>query len=983
MILPAHKEKVQPVRRAAFALLILTMFGSFAITMITSMARNERIPPMTNAFNDTSPIPTGTPSPNSAPTPTPEAPPASNIPPQTPAERVTIVFGEKRALQVTTGIDSFIVVSPEIATAELANRFTLNISGLKTGETILIVNSGLRRSTFIVAITPKPSSSAAAAALASNYPARKTTSSTGTFTTTFAQASGGTSALRQTFAYDRKLSTDRSFQVSGDMFKLLGTGDRDLAIARVENFGLNRISAALETSKKRVDLLDSELKVSPLSLNNYTMRGFHLATKPEAASKSDQPERGLEIFAGLARPSLSFYDSDNGKIAGAMIPVFSSSAFTVRAGAITISPDKHSRSTRGGSLIQFDAIYAPDKHFTAEAEGAYGNGNASWRGKMDVKFDEFGGTAEIFHLARSSPLNSIGAQPGGRDSQTFSMYWRPTQRFNASAGYNHAEISRVSRTALANLERSLVFASVNYSVGMGARVQARYTDQDIETTFPNALSKFRIENRTILIGYNQRYTKNWTSSIEGRLNFSREAGADAGLERGFSLNQQLRYNRHGGSFTAFANYSHKSPSLTSLIVRNPQLLPPELQNAFALDPSEFIRINRERLASLLGGIELPQTRNLDVGVRGQKAVSRFTVSAEARYNTAEILAVNQKNLYLSTSIGIKIDGANSVQVNTWKSIGGRSDSGITVSYTHQLGSSEGGYQLSRLFNFQHGKISGRVFYDLNGNGRPDVGEQGAQGMKVQIDGKRSVVTDSQGRYEFSADEGRHKVVLISGELGVRLLANTPTENIIELGAGQRLNLDFGVRDFGSVSGTVFNDADLSGKLGLGGVKVLLRSVDVGQGGFVLTRTTTASGKYDFSDLRPGSYTVEIDPASVPPNFRVPDVTVFSVSVSALHSSYYDISLAAQRAITGIVYIDKNSDGKYTPGTDEPVEGAYVTINGDAVFSDANGAYLFRNLKAGRVELLARSAQRGESAPMVLDLDAGPVTRRAVNISINR
>jgi hypothetical protein len=51
-------------------------------------------------------------------------------------------------------------------------------------------------------------------------------------------------------------------------------------------------------------------------------------------------------------------------------------------------------------------------------------------------------------------------------------------------------------------------------------------------------------------------------------------------------------------------------------------------------------------------------------------------------------------------------------------------------------------------------------------------------MNIQIDGKRSATTDKNGRYELSANEGQHRVVLLSSELGVRLLATTPTANIV-------------------------------------------------------------------------------------------------------------------------------------------------------------------------------------------------------------
>lgn len=88
----------------------------------------------------------------------------------------------------------------------------------------------------------------------------------------------------------------------------------------------------------------------------------------------------------------------------------------------------------------------------------------------------------------------------------------------------------------------------------------------------------------------------------------------------------------------------------------------------------MLRVSRRVLSPrqapiVLNGIELPQTRSVDAGARVQKTFSRFTTTAEVRYNAGEVLAVNQKNLYIAASVGIRLDNANSLQVNGWKTMG--------------------------------------------------------------------------------------------------------------------------------------------------------------------------------------------------------------------------------------------------------------------------------------------------------------------------
>jgi len=919
--------------------------------------------------------------------PTPEGLPRQNIPPQTLAIRTRITFNEKKDLQVTTGVDSYLLVSPEIASAEIKNRFTLSILGLRIGETILLVTSGQRRFTYVIEVVPRPSAAERQSQFIGKNGGSQASATSGSFTTLYAQGSGGgPTVLRQNVDYRKKLSGNKTLRVSGELFKLFGNTDRNLAIARVKDFALNRLSLGLDTHNQSIDILDSQVNISPLSLNNYTLRGFHLVSTPKSAADRILPAKGIEIFAGLARPSLAFFDNSRPKIAGVMIPIVNGDSFQARAGVIAISSERNTRE-RGGTIFRAEVAYAPKKQIFADAEIAFENGDLSWRARFDLRFTKYGASGEITRFARSSPLNSIGAQPGGRKSESLSFYWRPVSSLGTSVGYNHTRISRQANLQLADYDRSLLFANANFTITKGSRINLRYTDQKIETAFPGSLSKFQIQTRTFLIGNNQRLSQNWSNTIEARFNFSREANAGEGLEKGFSVKEQLRFAWRGGSITGFLNYTHKTPSLTSMIVRNPQLLPPLLQTAFALDPAEFLRTYRDRLEFLLGGIELPQTRSFDASASFQKTFSRFTVTSEMRYNASEIYAVNQKNLYTSAGLGVRLDNANSLQVNGWKTLSGSRQSGITISYTHQFGLSGDEFQFSRLFNFNRGKIRGRVFYDLNGNGLLDRGEPGVVGMKIQIDGKRSVISDKDGNYEFAANEGRHRVVLLSSDLGVRLLADTPTEQYVTLNTGQKLDLNFGVRDFGSISGRVLNDADLSPgtqtqhALGLGGVKIILRSAETGSGSFVLDQLTGAGGTYDFPNLRPGKYLIEIDSASLPANFRIPGITGSLIIIEPLRSLLYDIPIAAQRSIAGIVFIDKDGDGQYTPGKDEPLAGASVTVENKSSISGVDGAYLLRNLPAGKIQLLVCLPNGVENTPIVVELGAEPVTQRAINIPI--
>lgn len=919
---------------------------------------------------------------------TPAPTPPSRVPVQTSPTRITIPLGNTQDLQIATGVDSFVMVSPEIATGVARNRFTVSITALKIGETMMLATYGTRRQTYIIEVVGKPRGEARGNGLtdADGVP-RLPPASTGSFTTTFARGSGGgTSLVRQSLDLRRKLSKGRTLRISGEMFKLFGGATSERAIARVQNLALNRLSVGLDTAEQTIDVLDSQVNISPMSLNSYTMRGFHLVKTPKSDVNAKFPKKGLELYAGLARPSLAFFDTNNGKVAGAMLPVITRDNFQARAGFTAVVADQNRRDASGGVIAQADAIYAATKEISVDGETSFANGDLSWRARLDVKKADYGGSAEITRLARSSPLNSIGAQSGGRKSEQLSFYWQPITRISTSGGYNHAMVTRQINSQSADYNRSLVFVNVSLNISQGSRINLRYSDQKVETAFRGGTPTFDIQTRTFSGGHSIRFNRYLSNTFDARINFNKERNTNEKLETGFNLREQLRLSWKGTSLTGFVNYTSKTPSLTTLIVRDPQILPPLLQPAFALDPVAFLITYRDRLAYLLGGVELPLTRSVDAGVGFQKTFSRFTVSADTRYNAGEIYAVDQKSVSTSAaSVAIRLDNANSVSINAWRSSGANTRSGVTISYTHRFGTSGDGFKLSRLFGFGSRKVRGRVYHDLNGNGISDIGEPGVAGMTIQVDGKRQITTGSDGRYEFSGDNGTHRVALISASLGVSLLASTATEQLALVDGRQKLEINFGVRDQGSISGRIYNDLDgqnggqNADGPGLAGVQITLRPANAGSHGVVLTQVTRSDGAYSFANLRPGKYLVEIDPASVPANFRIPASTGFAVTITPLKTAYHDVPIAAQRALSGVVFIDKDGDGKYNSDTDLAVRNAIVSAGDLSIATDAAGRYLLRNLPARRSSLTVTS--QSAVTTFFVELGPEPITRRGFDLLI--
>ncbi|HLM61289.1 MAG TPA: SdrD B-like domain-containing protein, partial [Pyrinomonadaceae bacterium] len=559
-----------------------------------------------------------------------------------------------------------------------------------------------------------------------------------------------------------------------------------------------------------------------------------------------------------------------------------------------------------------------------------------------------------------------------------------------SAKYNHAKIERLANPAFADFHRSTFSANASFRPDKNSRFSFRFADRQIETAASGSSSKFQIASRAYTAGYHVRFNQHFSNDFEAGIKFSREANVKSEIETGFNLREQLRFSWRKNSLTGFFNYTNRTTSLISLIMLNPHLLPVELQPVYALNPAQFLQFHRDRLAYLLPGIVVPQTRNLDAGVRLQTTATRFRLTGEARYGTSAFYSQNQKNLFTSVGVDFRLDAANSIQINGWHSFGANSQQAIVFGFSHRFGSGGGGgFQFSKLFGLNKGKITGRVFEDLNGDGVENSGEIGVSGLIIKLNEKRSIKTDAKGRFQFSTNEGVYNITLVSEDLGVRMQATTAIERKISLDSGQTVNVNFGVSGFGFIAGRVFNESNLAvenpvAKIrGIESVCLLLRSLEPESKNVVATQTSGSGGAYEFRNIRPGKYLLEIDSATLPANFRLPAQSSWEVTVLPLQGFYLDIPFAAQRAVTGFVFIDIDGDGKFDRQRDEPVEGAFITANGVVAVSDSNGAYILRNLPAGKIKMAVRVSTGTESLTVFVEFGAEPATKRAVNFAVAR
>ncbi len=244
-------------------------------------------------------------------------------------------------------------------------------------------------------------------------------------------------------------------------------------------------------------------------------------------------------------------------------------------------------------------------------------------------------------------------------------------------------------------------------------------------------------------------------------------------------------------------------------------------------------------------------------------------------------------------------------------------------------------------------LSGHVFHDRNNNGRRDTGEEAIAGTTVSLYDQSGAVrgvaqTDATGRYEFTFLaagiyrlvetqpagwlDGQDAVGRVDG-VPTGTLASNDTINAIRLRWGSTgVEYDFGELLPASLAGLVHTDDNGNclldaGERPIAGVRIEL--LDAG-GRTVGTTTTDAAGRYRFSDVTPGTYTVrEPQPVGYFQGGQRAGSHGGDASVADLISQIpvgsgdtltdYDFCEIVPASLAGLVFADLNENARWDTG----------------------------------------------------------------------
>ncbi|HKY28660.1 MAG TPA: hypothetical protein VJM12_12045 [Pyrinomonadaceae bacterium] len=166
----------------------------------------------------------------------------------------------------------------------------------------------------------------------------------------------------------------------------------------------------------------------------------------------------------------------------------------------------------------------------------------------------------------------------------------------------------------------------------------------------------------------------------------------------------------------------------------------------------------------------------------------------------------------------------------------------------------------------YGAVTGRVYQDVNLNGRFDLGvDQPQANVRVRVDGNRYVVSDATGNFRIdSVAAGEHSVYLDLLSVRADLTLLDDTEQIVTLDSRRDVIVDFRVVRTGHISGVVWLDANENGRLDEAEQVLADVRVVTGSGRDTLT---DEKGYFIIGDLPPGEHILLLDEKTIPEQTR--------------------------------------------------------------------------------------------------------------------
>lgn len=375
----------------------------------------------------------------------------------------------------------------------------------------------------------------------------------------------------------------------------------------------------------------------------------------------------------------------------------------------------------------------------------------------------------------------------------------------------------------------------------------------------------------------------------------------------------------------------------------------------------------------------PNLANVDVIVTDTYGVTQ-TVTTDANGNyTATVPLGNGSTLTDTATVDVVESTLPAGAVQT----AGTDPTTVIVKAGDAADAGDDGYQ-------RQGIVTGVVYMDEDGDGVYTAGvDTPLDNVTVVITDSNSViytvVTNSNGAYTQTVPAGNTTVDIANNDTdlpsGVVLTGGSSDQTTVNVPGGGTARDDTGYVLLANIGDFVWLDLNGDGvqdanEPGLADIVVKLTLPN----NTVITTTTGPNGNFNFSDLRPGDYTIAVDTATLPDGvtqtFDRDGTLNDSTNVTLVsNGSLTDVDFGYQgnASIGDLIWRDRNGDGQKT--ADEPgLAGVVISLtmsNGWVVTTTSNssGDYAFGGLIPGAYTMTVDSTTLPTGSVQTADRDS--------------
>jgi PKD repeat protein len=327
----------------------------------------------------------------------------------------------------------------------------------------------------------------------------------------------------------------------------------------------------------------------------------------------------------------------------------------------------------------------------------------------------------------------------------------------------------------------------------------------------------------------------------------------------------------------------------------------------------FLKLTQESLIDVVSGSVLSSASNATLSF--QPAGTRHQASITFRNEEDDFDLSASLTVQFTDSLELAFDGSIS-----WD----RADA-TDVTFGWGIAATVD-FNLPVPFLVTRGRIVGRAFVDVDGDGLFDNGDRPAGGIIVSAN-RTQVSTNAAGEFRFPPlNPGSYTLTV--DQLPLDSEYQNPVSLTLE--AGETATTDIALVPIALVSGRLFDDANQDGvfQTGEGGfenVRILLKSAE----GRTIDAFTDSQGRFILRDVLPGDYTLSVDPNTLPDRFEFTTAETADVTVAFEQAPQVQLGGYVKPREVVITFQPPTADFDYSPHS--PQAGELVLFDGTLSF----------------------------------------------------